>query len=63
MFSSPKGEEKYFEVLQKMLDILNQLSERPLHVQDQECVVVSGLMYCKKIKKIHKRKITVIIIK
>ena len=39
----PKGEEKYFEVLPKMLEILNQAPDKEKQpiVQDQECVVVS----------------------
>lgn len=36
----PNGEERYQGVLGKMLDILNLVSERQDHVQDQECIVV-----------------------
>ncbi|XP_052231908.1 protein virilizer homolog isoform X2 [Dreissena polymorpha] len=35
----PGGEEKYQTVLHKMLEILNLVSERPDHVQDQESIV------------------------
>jgi hypothetical protein len=36
----PSGEEKYQGVLGKILDILNLVSDRQDHVQDQECIVV-----------------------